>query len=173
MAKILVVDDQAPNRELLVTLIGYTGHQALEASDGAEALAIVRAQRPDLVISDILMPTMDGYEFVRQLRADPLVAATEVIFYSAHYREREARNLAKSCGVTRVLVKPSEPEEILRVIEQSLQRVPEPIPPPDVDAFDRAHLQVMTDKLSEKLEDLRATNRRLEALSALNPSGRT
>ncbi|MCX7279399.1 MAG: EAL domain-containing protein [Burkholderiales bacterium] len=168
MAKILVVDDQAPNRELLVTLIGYTGHQALQASDGAEALAIVREQRPELVISDILMPTMDGYEFVRQLRADPLVAATEVIFYSAHYREREARNLAKSCGVTRVLVKPSEPEEILRVIEQSLQRVPEPIPPPDVAAFDREHLQVMTDKLSEKLDDLRATNRRLEALSALN-----
>jgi diguanylate cyclase (GGDEF)-like protein len=168
MAKILVVDDQAANRQLLVTLIGYTGHESLEASDGAEALAIVRAHRPELVISDILMPTMDGYEFVRQLRADPEVAATEVIFYSAHYREREARNLAKSCGVSRVLIKPCEPEEILRVIEQSLQKVPETIAAPDVEAFDRVHLQVMTDKLSEKLEDLRATNRRLEALSVLN-----
>ena len=106
MAKILMVDDQAENRELVVTLINYRGHQALEAADGAEALALVRAEHPDLVISDILMPTMDGYEFVRQLRADPSIAATEVIFYSAHYREREARNLARDCGVTRVLIKP-------------------------------------------------------------------
>jgi CheY-like chemotaxis protein len=76
MATILVVDDRAPNRELLVTLLGYKGHRLLEAADGAEALAIVRTERPDLVITDIPMPTMDGYEFVRELRADPEIAAT-------------------------------------------------------------------------------------------------
>ncbi|RYF66774.1 MAG: response regulator, partial [Comamonadaceae bacterium] len=87
MAKILVVDDIPVNRALVVTLVGHSGHQALEASDGAQALAMVRAERPDLVISDILMPTMDGFEFVRQMRADPELAGTQVIFYSAHYRE--------------------------------------------------------------------------------------
>ena len=90
MAKILVVDDLPANRALVATLIGHSGHQALEAADGAEALALVRAERPDLVISDILMPTMDGFEFVRQLRSDHGLAATQVIFCSAHYLEEEA-----------------------------------------------------------------------------------
>ena len=116
MAKILVVDDLPANRALVVTLIGHGGHQALEASDGAEALVLVRAERPQLVISDILMPTMDGYEFVRQLRADAAIAHTQVVFYSAHYRELEARNLALACGVTQVLIKPCEPQDILDVI---------------------------------------------------------
>ena len=104
MAKILVVDDLPANRALVVTLVGHSGHQALEATDGAEALAVVRAERPELVISDILMPTMDGYEFVRQLRNDPELAATQVIFCSAHYHEQEARSLAQACGVTQVLI---------------------------------------------------------------------
>ena len=86
MAKILVIDDRAVNREFLVTLLGYKGHRMLEASDGAEGLAVARAERPDLVICDVLMPTMDGYEFVRQLRADSAIAHITVIFYTAHYR---------------------------------------------------------------------------------------
>ena len=151
MAKILVVDDTAVNRTLLVSLIGYSGHQALEAADGAEALALVRSERPELVISDILMPTMDGFEFVRQLRADPALAATEVIFYSAHYREREARSLAESCGVKRVLIKPCEPEEILRAIDDALAHGPGFAPPSDVEVFDREHFRLMTDKLSQKV----------------------
>ena len=67
MATILIVDDRALNREYLVTLLGYKGHRLLEAADGVEALEVVRNESPDLVIADIPMPTMDGYEFVRQL----------------------------------------------------------------------------------------------------------
>jgi CheY-like chemotaxis protein len=110
MATILVVDDAPTNREFLVTLLGYRGHRLLEAADGAEALALVRAERPDLVIADILMPTMDGYEFVRQLRADPVIAQILVIFYTAYYHEQEAKALAQACGVAHILTKPSEPE---------------------------------------------------------------
>jgi PAS domain S-box-containing protein/diguanylate cyclase (GGDEF)-like protein len=168
MTKILVVDDLAENRALVVTLINYRGHQALEAADGAEALALVRKERPELVISDILMPTMDGYEFVRQLRADPVLAATEVIFYSAHYREREARNLAQASGVSRVLIKPCEPEDILLAIDQALNHAPAPVKPPDTQEFDREHLRLMSDKLSEKVAELEAANRRLGALTDLN-----
>ncbi|MBC7683272.1 MAG: GAF domain-containing protein, partial [Ferruginibacter sp.] len=170
MAKILVVDDLAENRELLVALIRHGGHQPLEAADGAQALAMVRSSRPDLVISDILMPIMDGYEFVRQLRADPLHAATEVIFYSAHYREREARNLAKYYGVSRLLTKPCEPEEILLAIAQSLAQQPgsSPLAVLEMPEFDRTHIRLVSDKLSEKMEDLLSTNRRLAALIDLN-----
>ena len=76
MARILLVDDDAENRALLAQLLSHRGHSTLEAGDGAEALARVRAQAPDLVIADILMPTMDGLEFVRQIRSDPAIATT-------------------------------------------------------------------------------------------------
>lgn len=177
MAKILVVDDQADNRALVVTLINYRGHQPLEAADGAEALALVRSEHPELVISDILMPTMDGYEFVRQLRADPLIARTEVIFYSAHYLEREARNLARECGVSGVLIKPCDPQEILLAIDQALLHLSAPLAVRDVSEvsdvydvpeFEREHLRLLTNKLSEKVIDLEAVNRRLDALTDFN-----
>lgn len=168
MAKILVVDDLPANRALVVTLIGHSGHQALEAADGAEALALVRAERPDLVISDILMPTMDGYEFVRQLRTDHQLAATQVIFYSAHYREQEARNLALACGVTQVLVKPCEPQDITSAIEQALSQVPPQPFHPMEHSFQTRHLQLMTDKLTGNVAELEAMNRRLAALTDLN-----
>src|SRR5262245_1514822 len=99
MATILIVDDHPTNRAFLVTLLGYAGHRLLEAADGAEALEAVCATRPDLVITDVLMLTMDGYEFVRRLRADPAIARTQVIFYTATYLEREAQALARDCGV--------------------------------------------------------------------------
>ncbi len=62
MAKILVVDDNGTNRKLVVTLLAFEGHRTIETVDGADGLASARAERPDLVISDILMPSMDGYD---------------------------------------------------------------------------------------------------------------
>ena len=74
MSTILIVDDRPTNRTFLTTLLGFTGHRLLQANDGAHALETVRAERPDLIITDILMPTMDGYEFVQQLRAMAMVS---------------------------------------------------------------------------------------------------
>lgn len=168
MSKVLVVDDHAENRDLIVTLVKHAGHQPLEAEDGYLALEQVRAERPDLVICDILMPTMDGYEFVRRLRTEPAIAHTEVIFYTATFLEREARSLAASCGVSEVLVKPCEPEEILRVIEHSLTRGTVVAARPDETEFDREHLRLLTDKLALKVGELEGANRRLSALTDLN-----
>ena len=168
MARVLVVDDRAANRDLIAALLKYAGHQALEAADGYLALEQVRAGRPDLVICDILMPTMDGYEFVRQLRADPDIARTEVIFYTATFMEREARNLANSCGVSHVLMKPCEPREILRVIEDALTHATVPGPVVEDSKFDREHLRLVTDKLALKVNELETANSRLSALTDLN-----
>ena len=100
MAIILIVDDLAANRQVLMALLKHLGHRLVEASDGSEGLAAVRAERPDLVITDVLMPVMDGYEFVRQLRLDAATRTMPVVFYTAHYGAREARQLAKSSGVS-------------------------------------------------------------------------
>jgi diguanylate cyclase (GGDEF)-like protein len=122
MAVILVVDDRPTNLEYLTTLIGYTGHKVIEAADGAVALELARSRRPDLLITDILMPTMNGYELVEQLRRIPEFVALPVIFYTATYRTSEAERLAAACGVTLVLSKPSEPQVILHAIDQALGR---------------------------------------------------
>ncbi|TFW31730.1 response regulator, partial [Massilia horti] len=120
MATILVVDDRPSNREFLLTLLGFTGHHLLQARDGAEALTLVRAERPDLIITDLLMPTMDGYEFVQRLRADPELAATRVIFYSAVFAEREMSEMAHSCGVRTVLPKPCDAQAIFDAVNAEL-----------------------------------------------------
>jgi PAS domain S-box-containing protein len=164
MPTILVVDDRPENRSFLATLLGYKGHRLLEASDGEEALEVVRAERPDLIIADLLMPTMDGYEFVRRLRAETAVAHTPVVFFTAHYHEREAQALAHNCGVAHVLFKPADPQVVLRTVEGALGRAAPPPAAPPPDDFDREHLRLVTDKLSQKAAELHVTNRRLAAL---------
>ena len=126
MSTILIVDDRPTNRTFLLTLLGFTGHRLLQANDGAHALETVRAERPDLIITDILMPTMDGYEFVQQLRADPVLAPTRVIFYSATYALRETTAMARSCGVSTVLTKPSDPQAIFDAINTELGLADQP-----------------------------------------------
>jgi CheY-like chemotaxis protein len=122
MARILIVDDDVANRELVVALAHHRGHDAVEASNGAEGLRLVREQRPDLIVADIRMPSMDGDEFVRRLRADPELASIEVAFYTGSHREPELRRLAAACGVTRILGKPAEPEQILGLLDDALGR---------------------------------------------------
>jgi len=116
MARILAVDDRAINREFLATLLTYAGHEVLQASDGAQALEIVREKRPDLVITDVLMPVMDGVEFADRVHEDNAIAHTPIIFYTATYRLPEAKLLGNSCSVVGVLAKPAEPQEILDAV---------------------------------------------------------
>jgi PAS domain S-box-containing protein len=120
MALILIVDDRAINREFLTTLLGYSKHRLLEAANGMEALDAIKEVHPDLIITDILMPTMSGYELVKKLHADPHLAKIPVIFYTATYRLEEAQSLAKSCGVQYVLTKPSEPQVIIDLVNKIL-----------------------------------------------------
>lgn len=171
MARILIVDDHEPNRELVASLAGYLGHEILEAPDGEKALAVVRRHRPDLVICDLLMPVMDGYEFVRQVRQDPRIADTEIMFYTANYREDEARTLASQLGVHRIIFKPCVPEDVLEAIETALRPTdspPEPTQAVDENRFDAEHTRVLTDTLSRKSDELEKANRRLAALTEIN-----
>ncbi|MGO9803009.1 MAG: EAL domain-containing protein [Steroidobacteraceae bacterium] len=169
MTKILLVDDNATNRKLLVAWLSSEGHLTVEAADGSDGLAAARREKPNLIISDILMPTMDGYEFIRRLRTEPGVGAVAVIFYTANYHEHEARELAEQCGVQRVLVKPSSRGEFLAAVEQALSGAgPQRQPAGVGERFDVEHLRLLTDKLSQKAEELGGANARLSALTSLN-----
>jgi len=165
MATILIVDDLASNRRALAALLGGRGHRLIEAADGRAGLAAVQAERPDLVITDVLMPVINGYEFVRQLRLDPLTAAIPVLFYTAPYGEREARARARVGGVSYVLTKPPRPGEVLKIVDQVLagSAGADSLDAPD-DALDAAQLQLLSEQLSETAEDLQLANARLRAL---------
>src|SRR5579859_210024 len=99
MATILIVDDDAVIRGLLVELLaGEVGLKIVEASSGPEALRMAAIHHPKLVISDVLMPTMDGFELVRLLRSSASLEHTAVIFYTGTFLQKEALDLAKACG---------------------------------------------------------------------------
>ena len=120
MSTILIVEDHAMSRHVLTTLLGYYGHKLLEATDGAIALELAHAERPDLIITDIVMPNMDGIEFVRRLRAEKGMEEIPVVFYTATYRLPEARRMVAGFGNCQVLPKPSEPAVILRIVNETL-----------------------------------------------------
>ncbi|CAN7454472.1 EAL domain-containing protein [Pseudoduganella sp. LjRoot289] len=169
IATILIVDDHVLNREFLMTLLGYGGHRLLEASNGAEGLKMVNAERPDLVISDILMPNMDGYEFVTRMHSNPDTAHVPIIFYTATYREREAMAVAEACGVRWVLPKPSDPDVILRTVHEALgvahdvdDEVPQfaPEPPSGGRFLDIDH------KVAEYLGELESSSQLISALAS-------
>ncbi|HMG76584.1 MAG TPA: PAS domain S-box protein [Pyrinomonadaceae bacterium] len=170
MAKILIIDDRPLNRQFLTTLLGYQHHQLSEASDGAEGLRMAREQRPDLIISDVLMPTMDGYEFVLQLRADPEIGKTPVVFSTAHYLSRESTALAKKCGITSIIFKPCEPQAVLDIVAAALGEQPVPLPPAlrQPEEFNRDHLLLVTNKAAEGADELRAAHDKLSALIELS-----
>jgi PAS domain S-box-containing protein len=170
MAKILIIDDRPPNRQFLTTLLGYQHHQLSEASDGAEGLRMAREQRPDLIISDVLMPTMDGYEFVLQLRKDPEIGKTPVVFSTAHYLGRESKALAEKCGVTWIIFKPCEPQAVLDIVAAALGEPPAQLPAAlrQPEEFDREHLRLVTNKVAESADELRAAHDKLSALIELS-----
>ena len=170
MAKILIVDDRSFIRQFLLTLLGYGGHELIEAGNGAIALELVKAERPDLVITDILMPVMNGFEFTQQLRQDPAIAATPVIFYTATYREPEARALAESCGVRTVLPKPCEPQIILAAVDRELG-LTSPIPEDLVSMVpantDIHELKRLDGKLTWYADDLRSVKSSMDSIFGL------
>jgi signal transduction histidine kinase len=161
----MVVDDNQANRELLSTVLGYGGYRVIEAPNGADGLELAKAECPDLVIADVLMPKMDGYEFVRRLRTDPRTASSRVIFHTAEYLEGEVKMMAAACGVEHILPKPSDPEMILAIVEKALGAEPLEVAMPDAE-FQRGHLALLNDKLIQKVNDLEeagAARRRLLA----------
>ena len=157
MARVLVVDDRPVNRDLVRTLLVHRGHQVVEAGDGAEALRQARREPPDLVITDVLMPGMDGCELVRELRALPDTAQIPVVFYTANYLEDEVRPIADAYGVASVLPKTSDPRVVLGTIDRLLGGAPvsPPPPTPDPEAVQK-HLQTVSAKLVQKVRELEA-----------------
>lgn len=165
MATILIVDTNPADRRWYITLLGNYGHRLMEASDGIEALALAQAELPELIITDILMPHMDGFSLVRRLRSEPLLASIPVIFQTANYDVSEIHKLARASGVQHILRKAAEPHEILRAVNETLKRPTTPGRLPQTGQLQREHLELLADKLYQKVLELEKANDRLRNLS--------
>jgi len=165
MATILIVDDRKLDRELLVTLLRYAQHRVLEAAGATEALRVVKSEHPDLMISDVLLPEIDGYELVRLMRADPAIVQPAVIFYTSVFNEQEARDLALECGVESVLSKPTDPKGILDAVSEVLRSkgIRDTLPMPS--DFGDKHRKLLVDKLIEQVDALRRSEERFRLLA--------
>jgi PAS domain S-box-containing protein len=167
MATILIVDDDPRTRQLYTSLLTPFGHEVIEAGDGRDGLKLATQAKPNLILSDILMPTMNGYEFVSALRELPGLKDTPVIFQSASFLDHETQALGKACGVDDFIRKPCDPEEILETVNRVLGLPSSlPVPAPLSDAGKDA-VPLLIDAFYEKGKQLDALSLRLAALLEL------
>jgi len=114
--KLLLVEDNELNRDMLSRRLLRRGHVLVYAADGAEAVAMARAERPDLVLMDMGLPVMDGWEATRRLKADPATRAIPVIALTAHAMA-EDRDRALAAGCDDFDTKPVDIARLLAKIE--------------------------------------------------------
>ncbi|HMA16149.1 MAG TPA: response regulator, partial [Kiloniellaceae bacterium] len=112
MARILVAEDDTAVKSFVSRALSHRCHKVTSVDDGVQALEALDRDAFDLLITDIVMPRMDGYELVRKLRQDESMSGTPVIFCSATYHEREVREMARSLGVRSTLSKPYDLEVV-------------------------------------------------------------
>jgi two-component system cell cycle response regulator DivK len=116
---ILVVEDQEDNRQILRDLLGSAGYNLVEAANGEQALAAYAKQRPDLILMDIQLPVMDGYETTRRIRADPESKAIPIIAVTSYALVGD-EDKARAAGCNDYVTKPYSPRELLAKVREYL-----------------------------------------------------
>ena len=167
MTRVLLVDDKEDNLYYLRSLLGAHGYEIETARHGAEALSKARALHPDLVVSDLLMPVMDGYTLLRHWKLDAQLRAAPFIVYTATYTEEEDERLALDLGADAFILKPSEPDVFLARLRAALaQQTCAPVEPAaparDEGELLREYSSVLVRKLEEKTLQVEATNLSLQ-----------
>jgi response regulator RpfG family c-di-GMP phosphodiesterase len=115
--RIMVVDDKEEERYLAQTLLQASGYEVETATNGVEALERLRAGDFDMIVSDILMPVMDGFRFCQECKRDEKLRDIPFVFHTATYKDAGDEDLALQIGADRFVRKPSEPEDFLRTVE--------------------------------------------------------
>ena len=117
--RILVVDDQEDNRQILRDLLSSVGYELIEAEDGEQGLAAASAHRPDLILMDIQMPVLDGYDTTRRIKADPALRNIPVIAVTSYALSGDETK-ARAAGCDDYVTKPYSPRALLAKVRQYL-----------------------------------------------------
>jgi CheY-like chemotaxis protein len=163
---ILVVEDVANVLELLEVTLRFKGYEVASARNGVEGLEMVEKIHPVLIITDILMPKMDGYAFVQKLRTNPATRRIPVIFLSATYITPEDKKFALSLGAARFIEKPIDTEDFLLTIAEIMTQEPVTGPQPlDSKDFYQGYRDRLENKLRHKNTQIARTERLIPTLS--------
>ncbi|MBT1073121.1 hybrid sensor histidine kinase/response regulator [Pelotalea chapellei] len=167
MQRVLIVDDIADNLYFLEALLKGNGYDVSAANNGAEALESARSNPPDLIISDILMPVMDGYALCREWRSDVLLSQIPFIFYTATFIEKKDEELALSLKADRFVIKPQEPEVLMNIIREVLATPcafmdkGNASSASDEEGVQKGYSEALFRKLEKKMHDLEQVNQEL------------
>ncbi len=175
--KILVVDDLQDARQVLHYMVEHHGHEAIEADNGFEALTIARSSPPDLIISDALMPVMDGFKLLRAMKQEQELRSIPFVLYSSAYKGDQDIRLAMSLGANAYFFKPMDPVELWDKIKGVLEKAKQNLPGPsrlireDAEYLKR-YSEVVATKLEEKVVELEKSlaerKRAEEKLASMN-----
>ncbi len=153
--KILVVEDNEDSRILLVKQLRAYGHEVMAAADGVEALQQALAETPDILISDIMMPKMDGYQLCQKCKQNDKLKDIPFVFYTATYTKEEDEKLGLSLGANSFIRKPTEPDVLIQMLSEIVEKVksdalvPAKVAPLEPSLF----LSEYTKRIVAKLED--------------------
>ncbi|MBI5506046.1 MAG: response regulator [Deltaproteobacteria bacterium] len=167
MKRILIVDDNEQNLYLLRTLLGGNGYEVVAASNGAEALDIAHTTPPDLIVSDVLMPVMDGFTLCRRWMADEGLRRIPFVFHTATYTDPKDERLALGLGAVRFIAKPGEPEAVVEALRVVLEHAaagrlaPPSTPAPEETVYLKQYNEALVRKLEAKMLQLEEANRAL------------
>lgn len=164
-----MVDDEPNGRYLLETILASQGYEVVSAIDGLDALDKARETTPDLVITDVLMPRMDGYKLAVQLKNDPVLATVPILVYTASFGDAADQRFAMSLGVDSFMLKPQDPAALLTEIAALLKKgEPGPAGPgPDEPVMLREYGERISHKLYQKLLELERANAELKETMGL------
>lgn len=165
MKKVLIVDDLFENRYILEKLMESQRLQVISAGNGKEALEKAREDRPDLVISDILMPVMDGYALCKTWKSDERLKDIPFVFYTATYTAPKDKAFALALGAERFIIKPQEPHVFMELINDLIRDNPSSAtirqPLGSEMEFFRQYNEILFSKLEKKVAELEQVNQRL------------
>ena len=155
MKRILIVDDDVQNLYMLQVLLEAHGYQVESAENGALALELARQTPPDMIVTDILMPVMDGFALCREWKADPKLSARPFIFYTATYTDPKDEEFALSLGAERFIVKPADPTKLTNIIKDVIaaHETGQLAAPYDPIENNTVYLKEYNETLIRKLED--------------------
>ena len=117
--RILVVEDQEDNRQILRDLLGNTGYEMFEAENGEDAVTMAAAEKPDLILMDIQLPLVDGYEATRRIKANPALSAIPIIAITSYALSGD-EDKARAAGCDDYVTKPYSPRKLLAKIREYL-----------------------------------------------------
>lgn len=161
---ILVVEDISAVRELVEVQLKLRGYYVRTACDGQDALEVIAQERPAVIVTDILMPRMDGFALVHHLRGDPQMAAVPIIFLSATYVSAEDEQFGLTLGALRFLAKPVDADELFVAVADALTGQTRSGPGMPERNFYMGYRERLQNKLHQKAAQMARSQQQLENL---------